>query len=107
MTRFLVAAVLLPAARLLAAADPAGSPPRKTRGPVASYGANVQRAMTLMATSPAEKRNPVRVLFYGQSITAQSWTAAVARDLRARFPFADLQIENRAIGGYTSNVLVR
>ncbi|HYH68914.1 MAG TPA: SGNH/GDSL hydrolase family protein [Urbifossiella sp.] len=107
MTRFVVAAVLLPAAGFLAAADPAGYPPPKTLGPVASYGANVQRAMTLLATSTPEKRNTVRVLFYGQSITAQPWTAAVARDLRARFPFADLQIENRAIGGYGSNVLVR
>jgi hypothetical protein len=107
MTRFVVAAVLLPAAGLIAAADPADYPPPKTLGPVASYGANVQRAMTLMATSTAEKRNTVRVLFYGQSITAQSWTAAVARDLRARFPFADLQIENRAIGGYGSPSLVR
>jgi hypothetical protein len=103
-------AVLAAAAALTAAADDGPSlayPPPKTLGPVGTYGANVQRAMTLMATSTPEKRNTVRVLFYGQSITAQAWTAAVARDLRARFPYADLHIENRAIGGYTSNFLVK
>lgn len=103
MTRFVVAGLLLAPAAVAGQDYPAP----KTLGPVASYGANVQRAMTLLATSTPEKRNTVRVLFYGQSITAQAWTAAVARDLRARFPFADLHIENRAIGGYTSNVLVR
>jgi hypothetical protein len=104
MTRFVVAGLLLAPAVL--AAEPSPYPPPKTLGPVATYGANVQRAMTLMATSTPEKRNTVRVLFYGQSITAQAWTAAVARDLRARFPFADLQIENRAIRGLESHTLV-
>jgi len=107
MTRFVVAAILLPAAGLFAAADPADYPPPKSLGPVASYGANVQRAMTLMATSTPAKRNPVRVLFYGQSITAGPWTAAVARDLRARFPFADLHVENRTLLGFTADYLVR
>jgi hypothetical protein len=105
MTRFVIAGLLLAPAVL--AAEPSPYPPPKTLGPVASYGANVQRAMTLMATSTPAKRNTVRVLFYGQSITAQAWTARVARDLRARFPFADLHIENRAIPGYVSHALVR
>lgn len=104
MPRF--AAVLLVAIPVAVSADGPGYPPPKTLGPVAAYGANVQRVMTLLATSTPEKRNPVRVLFYGQSITAQVWTGAVARDLRARFPHADLVVENRAIPGYTSNVLI-
>jgi hypothetical protein len=107
MTRFVVAGLLLAPVGLLAADAPEGYPPPKTLGPVASYGANVQRAMTLLATSTPERRNTVRVLFYGQSITAQAWTARVAQDLRRRFPFADLHVENRAILGYTSDVLVR
>ena len=107
MTRFVAAGLLLVPAVLGAADGPAGYPPPKTLGPVATYGANVQRAMTLLATSTAEKRNTVRVLFYGQSITAQAWAAEVARDLRRRFPHADLHVENRAIPGYPSNVLVK
>jgi hypothetical protein len=63
--------------------------------------------MRLLATSTAEHRNRVRVLFYGQSITEQDWWKQVASDLRARFPHADIKIENRAIGGFASQLLVR
>ena len=70
-------------------------------------GRGVQRAMTLLATSTSKHRNTVRILFYGQSITEQDWSRQVADDLRRRFPHADLQIENRAIGGFASQLLRR
>lgn len=70
-------------------------------------GLGIQRTMTLLASSTPEKRNPVRILFYGQSITEQPWTKIVEEDLRKRFPNADLTIENRAIGGHASNLLVK
>lgn len=70
-------------------------------------GARLQRTMSLLASSTAAHRNPVRILFYGQSITKQEWSQAVAQDLRTRFPFADLVIENRAIGGYSTEYLIR
>ena len=60
-----------------------------------------------MANSTAEKRNTVRVLFYGQSITEQAWWKTVANHLRTTFPDADLVIENRAIGGHSSQLLVK
>ena len=63
--------------------------------------------MSLLATSTPGRRNPVRILFYGQSITKQEWSQQVAQDIRTRFPYADLTIENRAIGGYSSEYLVR
>ncbi len=63
--------------------------------------------MTLLATSTPAHRNPVRVLFYGQSITKQEWSQAVAQDLRTRYPSAELTIENRAIGGYSSPFLIQ
>ncbi|MBN9517881.1 SGNH/GDSL hydrolase family protein [bacterium] len=108
MTRLVIAGLLLAPAAIGVADDAGGYPPPKTLGPVAGYGANVRRAMTLMATSTPQKRNTIRVLFYGQSITASgTWPARVADDLRRRFPHADLHIENRAIGGYPSDVLVR
>jgi lysophospholipase L1-like esterase len=78
-------------------------PPREP----AQLGVGIQRTMTHLATSTPEKRNKVRILFYGQSITEQKWSKAVADDLRARFPHADLEIENRAIGGFSSQLLVR
>jgi hypothetical protein len=45
----------------------------KSLGDTASFGRNVQRTMRLLATSTPERRNTVRVLFYGQSITEQGW----------------------------------
>jgi hypothetical protein len=70
-------------------------------------GKNIERAMALMATSTPTKRNTVRILFYGQSITEQKWSKMVTDDLRRRFPHADLVIENRAIGGFASQYLVK
>ncbi|MGK0199678.1 MAG: hypothetical protein ACI91J_002965 [Yoonia sp.] len=74
--------------------------------PSAGFGAQIQRTMTRLATSTAERRNPVRILFYGQSVTRNPWWQEVAKDLRQRFPHADLEIENRAIGGYGGPVLI-
>jgi hypothetical protein len=72
-----------------------------------AVGANIQRTMTLLATSTPQKRNKVRILFYGQSITEQNWWKLVAEDLKRRFPNADLEIENKAVGGFASQILVR
>ena len=65
---------------------------------VSGWGRNIQRTMRLLATSTPEKRNTVRILFYGQSITEQNWAKLVEDDLRRRFPHANLIIENRALG---------
>lgn len=73
----------------------------------AGWGKHIQRTMTLLATSTPEKRNTVRILFYGQSITAnKKWTDAVVADLIDRFPYANIIYENRAIGGFASQYLV-
>ena len=69
-------------------------------------GAHIQRTMSLLASSTAERRNRVRILFYGQSITGQDWWKEVADDLRARYPHADLDIQNRAIGGFAAPSLL-
>jgi hypothetical protein len=39
--------------------------------------------------------------------TEQSWARTVADDLRRRFPSANLVIENRAIGGFAAQLLVK
>ena len=72
----------------------------------AVLGANIQRTMTLLATSTPQKRNRVRILFYGQSVTRNPWWQETADYLRETYPHADLEIENRAIGGYGANVLI-
>ena len=70
-------------------------------------GTNIQRTMRLLATATPARRNRVKVLFYGQSITRQDWWKAVEADLRRRFPNADLTVENRAIGGFAADRLRR
>jgi len=72
-----------------------------------ALGAGVGRAMHLLSSSTAEHRNKVRILFYGQSITEQEWWRQVVANLRQRFPHADLEVENRAIGGFPSQQLVK
>jgi hypothetical protein len=67
----------------------------------------VTPASALLATSTPQRRNHVRILFYGQSITVQAWTKQVEADLRARFPHADLEVANKAIGGFASQLLKR
>jgi hypothetical protein len=63
--------------------------------------------MSLLASSTPEKRNTVRILFYGQSIVGQKkWTDAVASDLKRRFPHANIIYDNRAIGGFSSQWLI-
>jgi hypothetical protein len=74
---------------------------------LAQLGKSIQRTMTLLATSTPERRNRVRILFYGQSVTAGPWSYALADDLRKQYPHADLQIENRAIGGYGAESLLK
>ena len=92
----------------------AGSEPRtKSFPPVpppedpSALGVGVRRTMRLLATSTPQHRNKVRILFYGQSITEQEWSKQVADDLRRRFPHADLDIQNRAIGGFAAQWLIR
>ena len=65
-----------------AATEEASYPPVKFPD-VSGWGRNVQRTMRLLATSTAEKRNTVRILFYGQSITEQKWSAMVERGFAA------------------------
>ena len=106
MTTITRIAVLLSSAACLGALGAETFPPLHPCD-TGGLGKNIQRTMRLLATSTPEHRNTVRILFYGQSITEQKWSQIVADDLRARFPNADLVIENRALGGFASQMLVK
>jgi hypothetical protein len=71
----------------------------------ANTGRYIQRTMHLLASSTPEKRNTVKILVYGQSISVQDWWLEVKRDLIYRFPNADIIMENKAIGGFASQLL--
>ena len=85
----------------------AAYPPPKNVGDPAQLGLSIQRTMALLTDSTPQHRNTVRILFYGQSITEQDWWRDVAADIKQRFPNADLHIENRALGGFSSQLLVK
>ena len=67
----------------------------------------IQRTMNQLEKSTAENPARVRMLFYGQSIVAQGWHTNVVRQLKERYPTAVFEVENRAIGGFTSPDLIR
>jgi len=67
----------------------------------------LRRSLTLLQSSTPTDRKNVRVLFYGQSITQQAWWKEVERYLRATYTNANLIVENRAIGGHSSQLLVK
>ena len=70
-------------------------------------GSGIERTMSRLAASSTDRPEIVPVVFYGQSITKQNWWREVAADLRAKFTAADLRIENRSIGGYSTQFLIR
>jgi len=67
----------------------------------------IQRTMNRVARSTPENPAKVRVEFYGQSITAQSWTKLVGEDLVRRYPSVQFEFHNPAIGGFQSPNLIR
>jgi parallel beta-helix repeat protein len=73
----------------------------------AEFGKRLQRTMDLLASSTAEKRNRVRIFFYGQSITQGMHCQEMVNVLRSRFPWAVIDFENKSIGGFGAPALVR
>ncbi len=98
-------ATLLPLLFLFFAVMLDSSNPQLQPAPVAAP--NLQRSLGLMADSLPKQRHTVKILFYGQSITAQAWWKSVADHLHRTFPDANLVIENRAIPGHASPLLVK
>jgi len=82
-------------------------PPLPPAPDEAGFGKRIQRTMDLLASSTPEKRNRVRIFFYGQSITAGMHSREMINVLRSRFPWAVIDYENKAIGGFGASSLVR
>lgn len=80
-------------------------PMPENTGDPEQFGVHIQRTMALLENSTPEQQNTVRILFYGQSITEGDWWKLVRDDLIERSPNANLIIENRALGGYASQML--
>ncbi len=70
-----------------------------------NLGRYTSRTINLLHSSNKDKRNEVRILVYGQSISEQEWWLEVKRSVGERFPDARLIMENKAIGGFSTQYL--
>ena len=71
------------------------------------FGGRIVRTMTRMAASNERVRYPVKIVYYGQSITAQGWRNILQKKLQERFPHAEFTFVNKSIGGFEAPNLVR
>ena len=100
----LACAVLMSQAALHAAL---AYPPPQVWQPDPEQREHLRRSLTMLGASSPTDRKTVRVLFYGQLITQQDWWKEVEHYLRVTYPNANLIVENRAIGGHATQLLVK
>lgn len=67
----------------------------------------IQRTMRALEESTVERPAKLRFLFYGQSLVEQGWCTNILANLHRRYPTAQIEWENRAIGGFESPLLIR
>lgn len=67
----------------------------------------IARTLEIIRTSTPTNHKVLKVLFYGQSITRSGWHNAVIAHWREKYPSTVFVVENRALGGFASQVLVR
>src|ERR1700733_6369680 len=65
------------------------------------------RTLEIIRTSTPANHKVLKVLFYGQSITRSGWHNAVVAHWREMYPNTVFVVENRALGGFASQILVR
>jgi hypothetical protein len=67
----------------------------------------IARTLEIIRTSTPTNHKVLKVLFYGQSITRSGWHNAVVAHWRQLYPNTAFIVENRALGGFASQELVR
>jgi hypothetical protein len=67
----------------------------------------IARTLEIIRTSTPSTHKVLKVLFYGQSITRSGWHNAVVAHWREKYPNTVFVVENRALGGFASQNLVR
>lgn len=70
-------------------------------------GQFIYRTMRLLETSSKENRNKVRIAISGQSIAnpVNQWTHELINFLRDKYQYADIEFENFAVGGFSTQIL--
>ncbi len=72
-----------------------------------NLGKYTSRTINLLAKSSPENPNTVRILVYGQSISEQQWWLNVKKHVKEKYPFADIIMDNKAIGGFAAQLLYK
>ena len=67
----------------------------------------IARTLEIIRTSTPANHKVLKVLFYGQSITKSGWHNAVVEHWRQKYPNTVFVVQNRALGGFPSQALVR
>jgi hypothetical protein len=67
----------------------------------------VARSLEIIRTSTPSDRKVLKVLFYGQSITRAGWDQAVVDHWHKQYPNTVFVVQNRALGGFASPMLLR
>jgi len=67
----------------------------------------IARTLEIIRTSTPTNHKVLKVLFYGQSITRSGWHNLVVAHWREKYPNTVFVVENRALGGFASQFLVR
>src|ERR1700722_17090681 len=65
------------------------------------------RSLQIIHTSSAANPKTLKVLFYGQSITRSGWHEDVVEHWHKEYPNTIFVVENRALGGFAAQALVR
>jgi len=68
---------------------------------------NQQVTESLFTRLNVDSDRTFKVLFYGQSITEQSWWKRTANTIQAQYPNVKFEFVNKAIGAHTAEKLVR
>ena len=87
------------------ASSPAQIYPPPALPDTSNLGRYTSRTMYLLNQSGPGKNNEVRILVYGQSISEQEWWLEVKHTVGRRFPYAHIIMENKAIGGFSTQYL--
>ncbi len=69
------------------------------------FAQHISRTASLLTSSTAQEPQEVRILVYGQSISAQDWWKQVKSFLESTYPAAKINMQNKAIGGFSSDRL--
>jgi len=67
----------------------------------------IARTLSIIRSSTPNDRKVLKVLFYGQSITKSGWDKAVIEHWHQQYPNTIFVTQNRALGGFPSQALVR